>query len=72
MEGYKILNGIRVKMTDAEIEELKGRPAPTEPTPTLEERLAALENGFSESRKETHGLNERLKKLSKMMGIKDN
>ena len=47
MEGYKILNGVTVKMTDAEIEELKKRPAPTEPTPTLEERIAAAEAKIS-------------------------
>lgn len=43
MEGYKIVNGISVKMTNAEIEELKNRPAPNEDTPTPEERIAAAE-----------------------------
>ena len=43
MEGYKILNGVKVKMTDAEVEELKNRPAPNDATLTPEERIAAAE-----------------------------
>lgn len=65
MEGYKILNGIRVKMTDVEIEELKNRPAPTEPTATPEERIAAAEAQIAEAAAEI----ERAK--TELMGIID-
>ena len=67
----KYVNGKYIELTPAEIAEYDAQQTPTEPTPTLEERLAALENKFSESREEAHGLNERLRKISKMMGIKD-